>query len=82
MARVHVSFDGGSVPIVMGAMPDDPATPIVDGTDTGYLTNETVIIAEGEYCFGLQTAQPYTPLWQIVDALDGQRVDIAFRTVP
>ncbi len=82
MATVRVSFDGGNVPIITGDMPADEQTPITDPTATGYTTNRPFIIAEGVYCFGLQTAQPYTPLWQVVQAVDGEQAEIAFRRRP
>jgi hypothetical protein len=82
MARIHVSFNGGSVPIVVGDTPPDLETPIAEPTDTGFLTNQTAIVVEGEYCVGLQTEQPYAPLWQVVRAFDGERADIAFRILP
>jgi hypothetical protein len=81
MATIHISFDGGDVPVVTGARPADPQTPIDDPTETGYTTNQTVIVDEGDYCFGLETPQRYAPLWQAVSVFDGPSVNIAFRKV-
>jgi hypothetical protein len=82
MATVRINFDGGNVPVVMGDMPADEQTPIADPTQTGYTTNQLFIVAEGMYCFGLTSAQPYGPLWQVVQAVDGEQTDIAFRKLP
>ncbi len=82
VATVRISFDGGNVPIVTGDMPADDQTPIADPTPTGFTTNHPFIVVEGLYCFGLETAQPYTPLWQVVQAVDGEETDIAFWKLP
>jgi hypothetical protein len=79
MAIVRVSFDGGNVPIAMGDVPPDQQMPIVDPVATGFATNQPFIVAEGFYCFGLQTALPYTPLWQVVQAIDGEQTGISFQ---
>lgn len=79
MAVVRISFDGGDVPIVTGGVPPDAQTPIVDATDTGFTTNQPFILAAGLYCFGLQTAFPYTPLWQVVQAIEGEEAEISFQ---
>jgi hypothetical protein len=82
MATVRISFDGGNVPIVTGDMPANAQTPIADPTETGFTTNQAFIVPEGVYCFGLDTATAYTPLWQVVQAVDGQQTDIAFERAP
>jgi len=82
MATVRISFDGGNVPIVTGDIPPDDQTPIVDPTSTGFTTNQPFVVAEGVYCFGLETAEPHTPLWQVVQAVDGEQAEIAFRKLP
>ncbi len=82
MATVRISFDGGDVPIVTGELPADDQTPIADPTRTEFTTNHPFIVVEGLYCFGLETAQPYSPLWQVVQAVDGEETDIAFRKLP
>ena len=82
MATICISFDGGSVPIVMGDMPANEQTPISNPTPTKFTTNRPFIVLEGVYCFGLQTTQPYAPLWQLVQAVDGEQTDIAFRKLP
>jgi hypothetical protein len=82
MATVHISFDGGNVPIVTGDAPPSDRTPIIDPTPTGFTTNQAFIVAEGFYCFGLQSPIPYTPLWQVVQAVDGVQAEIAFRKLP
>ena len=79
MATVRVSFDGGDVPVVTGDIPPDDNTPVADPTPTGFTTNQAFIIAEGVYCFALQTALPYAPLWQVVQAVDGEQSEITFR---
>ncbi len=79
MAIIRVSFDGGNVPIVMGDVPPDDQTPIVFPVPTGFATNQPFIVAEGFYCFGLQTALAYTPLWQVVQAIDGEQTEISFQ---
>jgi hypothetical protein len=79
MAIVRVSFDDGNVPIVTGDVPPDDQTQITDPVSTGFTTNQPFIVAEGLYCFGLQTAVPYTPLWQLVQAIDGEPAEISFR---
>jgi hypothetical protein len=79
MATIRISFDGGSVPVVMGDMPDSDQLPISSPTPTAFTTNHPFIVQEGLYCFGLQTTQPHTPLWKVVQAVDGEQSDIAFR---
>ena len=79
MAIVRVSFDGGNVPIVTGDVPPDDQTPITEPILTGFTANQPFIVADGVYCFGLQTAIPYTPLWQLVQAIDGEPAEISFR---
>jgi hypothetical protein len=79
MAIVRISFDGGNVPIVTGDVPPDDQTPIVAPVATGFATNQAFIVAEGFYCFSLQTALPYTPLWQVVQAIDGEQSEISFQ---
>lgn len=81
MATVRISFDGGNVPIVTGDMPADAQTPLAEPTQTGFTTNQSFIVVEGVYCFGLQTSHPYHPLWQVVQAVDGEPADIAFRKI-
>jgi len=79
MAIVRIRFDGGSVPVITGAIPPDKDTPISNPTQTGFLTNQGLIVQEGDYCFGLQTPIPYTPLWQTVQAVDGVPAELTFR---
>ncbi len=71
MATVRVSFDGGDVLVITGDIPPNDETAIADPTLTGYTTNRPFIVAEGIYCFGLETAQSHSPLWQVVQAVDG-----------
>ncbi len=82
MATVRISFDGGNVPIVTGDAPFNDQTPIIDPTPTGFTTNQAFIVAEGVYCFGLQSAGRHTPLWQVVQAIDGEQAEITFRKLP
>jgi hypothetical protein len=82
MARIHISFDGGNVPIVMGDLPANPNTPIASPTATGFTTNQPFIVVEGVYCFGLQTTGAYSPLWLVVQAVDGEQKDVVFRKLP
>jgi hypothetical protein len=79
MATIRISFDGGNVPIVTGDMPANEQTPMAEPTSTGYTTNQLFIVVEGMYCFALQTTQPHTPLWHVVQAVDSEQTDIAFR---
>ena len=58
MAIVLVRFDGGNVPVVTGAIPPDADTPISNPTQTGFTTNQAIIVEEDEYCFGLDTSIP------------------------
>jgi hypothetical protein len=81
MAIVRVSFDGGDVPVVTGDVPPDGQTPIVDPIETGFTTNQPFIVASGLYCFGLQTALPYTPLWHVVQAIEGEQAEISFQSL-
>ena len=37
------------------------------------------MVDEGEHCFGLDTPIAYTPLWQVVQAVDGVPAEISFR---
>ena len=79
MAIVLVRFDGGNVPVVTGAIPPDTDTPISSPTPTGFATNKAFMLDEGEHCFGLDTPIAYTPLWQVVQAVDGVPAEITFR---
>jgi hypothetical protein len=81
MATVLVRFDGGNDPVVTGDIPPDPQTPISDPAQTGFVTNQAFIVAAGEYCYGLQSAVAYAPLWQVVQAVDGEQALIVFRRV-
>ena len=79
MATVLVKFNGGNVPVVTGAIPPNESTPISNPDPTGFMTNQAFIVAEGQYCFGLDTTASYTPLWQVVQAVDGPQTEITFR---
>lgn len=79
MAIVRLSFDAGNVPVVTGDIPPDDQTRILDPTPTGFTTNQAFIVREGIYCFGLQTEVPHRPLWQLVQAVDGEEAEIFFR---
>lgn len=81
MATVRISFKSGDVPIVTGDMPPNAQTPIVVPTHTGFRTNRPFIVTEGVYCFGLDTATRHTPLWLIVQAVDGEQTNIAFQSL-
>jgi hypothetical protein len=82
MATVRISYNAGNVPIVTGDLPPNPQTPIASPTPTGFTTNRAFIVPEGIYCYGLDTATTHTPLWQVVQAVDGEQTDIAFQSVP
>jgi hypothetical protein len=82
MATVRVSFDGSNVPVVTGDAPADDQTPIINPTPTGFTTNQAFIVEEGVYCFGLQTAIPHAPLWQVVQAVEGEQAVIVFLKLP
>jgi hypothetical protein len=79
MAIVRLSFDAGNVPVVTGDLPPDAQTPIPNPTPTDFTSNQAFVVREGFYCFGLETAVPYTPLWQLVQAVDGEETEILFR---
>jgi len=79
MAIVLVKFDRNNIPVVTGDIPPNAQTPISDPTRTGFVTNQAFIVAEGEYCYGLQSSVAYTPLWQLVQAVDGEQTEITFR---
>jgi len=79
MARVLIRFNGGNVPVITGDIPPNDQTPISNPVQTGFVTNKAFIVAEGVYCFGLQTPHAYTPLWQVVQAVDGEQTEITFR---
>lgn len=83
MATVLVKFDSDNIPVVTGDIPPDQQTPISDPTQTGFVTNQAFIVAAGEYRYGLQSPVTYTPLWQLVQAVDGEQTEIAFhRSTP
>ncbi len=82
MAIVRINFNGGDVPVVMGDLPVDDQTPIANPTPTGSTTNRPFIVAEGMYCFGLQTARPCKPLWQVIQAVDGETTEATFELAP
>lgn len=83
MATVMIRFDNDGVPVVTGDVPPDDRTPISAPTPTVFVTNKAFMVAEGVYCFGLKTAVSHTPLWQVVQAVDGERAEITFhRTQP
>ncbi len=79
MATVLVKFDFDKVPVVTGDMPSDAQTPISNPMQTGFVTNEAFIVPEGVYCFGLQSADTYAPLWQVVQASDDEQSVVTFR---
>jgi hypothetical protein len=79
MAIVRVSFNGGNVPIITGDAPPDDRISITDPMPTGFVTNRAFIVSEGIYCFGLDSANPYTPLWQLIQAVDGEETEISFQ---
>ena len=79
MAIVLIRFNGGDVSIVTGAMPLDKDTPISSATPTGFETNKAFMVDEGEHCFGLDTPIAHTPLWQVVQAVDGVPAEISFQ---
>lgn len=78
MATILVRFDGGAVPIVTGDIPANSDNPITAPVPTAFVTNQTFIVAEGIYCFALDTAIAYAPLWQVVQAVDGEQTEISF----
>ena len=82
MATIRIRFDGGDVPIVTGDRPPNDETPIAGPTPTGFTANHPFIVIEGLYCFGLETALPHTPLWRVVQAVDGEQVELVFRKLP
>ncbi|GGF47264.1 hypothetical protein GCM10011611_62100 [Aliidongia dinghuensis] len=82
MATIRISYDGGTVPVVMGDRPDDELAPIAEPVPTGFETNALFIVVEGIYCFSLQTEQRFHPPWLVVQAVDGDVIDIVFRTLP
>lgn len=84
MARVLVTFDIDRTPILTGDVPPDSHTPIENPIWSGFVTGVPFIVAPGVYCYGLQSrGVAYTPLWQVVQAVDGELTEIAFhRTVP
>jgi len=78
MALVLVSYDVSGISIVTGDEPADPQTPIADPVQTGHVTNRPFIVAAGFYCYGL-LGNGCTPLWQLVQAVDGEQTTIAFQ---
>jgi hypothetical protein len=82
MATIRIKFDGGNVPVLVGAEPDSPNQPIANPTDTGYTTNTPFIVTVGIYCFGLRSNSLYTPLWQIGQAVDGTQLELEFKVLP
>jgi hypothetical protein len=78
MAIVLVKFDIDNIAIVTGDIPPDEQTPISNPTQTGFVTNQPFIVAAGDYCYGLQSAVAYAPLWKLVQAVDGEQTEIAF----
>jgi hypothetical protein len=81
MATVLVKFDGGDVSVVTGEEPPQPTVPIENPTPTGALTNEAFVFAAGVHCFGLETAIPHEPLFQVVNVVDGKENKLEFEAV-
>ena len=79
MATVVVRFDVDGVPVVTGDVPPNEQTPISNPTPTGHVTNKGFIVAAGMYCYGLQTGIGHAPLWRVVQAVDGEETEVAFR---
>jgi hypothetical protein len=79
MATVMIRFDGGGVPVITGDIPPNDHTPISNPTQTGFVTNKAFIVAEGEYCFGLESTISHAPLWQVVQAIDGEQAEVTFK---
>jgi len=82
VATVLIHFDTPGVPIVTGELPTDPQTPIQNPVATGFVTNQAFIVPAGTYCYGLQTDAAVTPLWQVVQAVDGEQTEASFRRRP
>jgi hypothetical protein len=82
MATVLIRFNGGNVPVLVGAAPSTPDEPIANPTDTGGTANTPFIMAAGTHCFALQSPTPYRPLWQIGEAIDGTQLRLDFAVVP
>jgi hypothetical protein len=82
MATVLIRFDDDKVRIVTGDIPPDAATPISNPQQTGFVTNQAFIVTEGAYCYGLDPSVACTPLWRILQAVDGQQTEARFRKVP
>ena len=78
MAIVRLRFDAGNVPVVTDDIPTDDQTRISNPTPTGFTTNQAFIVRQWIYCLGLQVAVPYRPLWQLVQAIDGEEAEIRF----
>jgi hypothetical protein len=78
MATILIKFDGGNLPIVMGAAPAAPNLPIANPEETGYTTNTPFIVPPGIYCFGLRPNNNCAPLWQICQAVDGTQAELHF----
>jgi hypothetical protein len=82
MATIRVKFDGGDVPVLVGAPPTGPDQPIVNPIDTGNVTNTPFIAEAGDYCVTVGSPRAFTPLWQIGQAVDGEQLELTFTVAP
>jgi hypothetical protein len=82
MATILVKFDGGDVPVLVGAPPASPDQPVASPTDTGNLTNTPFIADQGSYCVTLGATLAFTPLWQVGQAIDGEQLELTFAVTP
>ena len=81
MAIVLVRFDGGNVPVVTGDIPPDDRHPDQRvRRRQSFETNQAVHRGRGRsIASGSDTPIAHTPLWQVVQAIDGVPAEIAFR---
>ncbi|HYM02957.1 MAG TPA: hypothetical protein VET85_08420 [Stellaceae bacterium] len=63
--------------VTVGAQPDQPTQPIGNPKKVGK-TNTPFIMADGLHCFSLDTATPFTPLWQTGQVSEAAVLNLAF----
>ena len=79
MAIVKILFDGGNVPVVMGAKPPAENVRIANPVPAGGTTNSSFPALAGVHFYGLDTSMPYTPLWLKGRAINGVPLQLTFR---
>lgn len=76
MGVVLVTF-ASSCDVIVGDQPEQPNDPVINPVAVGR-TNTRFIMADGLYCFGLDSAQPFAPVWQVGQVSPARVLELEF----